>query len=141
MTLDKFGVRAMLNKAIKNTKGQDGSAMVIALLVMILLMGFVALAVSRTKSETIAAGNDEAETKTFEAANASLEVLTRNFNKIFETKLVIAPADKTRVESQKPPVFDTLYTFDQHVTQTQDTKDVVMTGEMFQGLNARRDEW
>ena len=41
----------MLNKASKNTKGQDGSAMVIALLVMILLMGFVALAVSHEQRD------------------------------------------------------------------------------------------
>ena len=59
--------------------------MVIALMVMILLMGFVALAVSRTNSETVASANDEAETKAFEAANASLEIMTRNFNKVFET--------------------------------------------------------
>lgn len=125
----------------KDVRREEGSAMVIALLIMILLMGFVALAVSRTNSETIAAGNDEAETKTFEAANASLEVLTRNFNKVFETKLTIAPSDITRIQGQYPPVFDTEYNFLQTVTQTQATQDVVMTGEMFQGLNARRDEW
>ena len=115
--------------------------MVIALMIMILLMGFVALAVSRTNSETIAAGNDEAETKAFEAANASLEVLTRNFNKNFETKLTISGTDITRIQGQTPPGFDTDYDFVQTVTQTAATKDVVMTGEMFQGLNARRDEW
>jgi hypothetical protein len=127
--------------ALIGTGNQDGSAMVIALLVMILLMGFVALAISRTNSETVAAANDESETKAFEAANASLEVLTRNFNKIFETKLTIAASDITRIQGQYPPVFDNDYTFSQTVTQTQATKDVVMTGEMFQGLNARRDEW
>jgi len=120
---------------------ERGSAMVIALMVMILLMGFVALAISRTNSETVAAGNDEAETKAFEAANASLEVMTRNFNKVFETKLTFSTTDETRIESQTPPVFDTEYNFTQSVTQTQATKDVVLTGEFFQGLNARRDEW
>ncbi len=120
---------------------QDGSAIVIAIMVMLLLMGFVALAVSRTNSETIASANDESETKAFEAANASLEILTRNFNKIFETKLTIAPSDITRIQSQTPPVFDNDYNFTQTVTQTQATQDVVMTGQMFQGLNARRDAW
>lgn len=123
------------------SRSQEGSAMVIALLIMILLMGFVALAISRTNSETIAASNDEDETKAFDAANASLEILTRNFNKIFETKLTISSTDITRIQGQYPPVFDTDYDFTQTVTQTQATKDVVMTGEMFQGLNARRDEW
>jgi hypothetical protein len=122
-------------------KHQDGSAIVIALMVMLLLMGFVALAVSRTNSETIASANDESETKAFEAANASLEILTRNFNKNFETKLTISPTDITRIEGQVPPVFDNDYNFTQNITQTQATRDVVMTGESFQGLNARRDEW
>jgi len=126
---------------VRTSRDQSGSAMVIALLVMILLMGFVVLAISRTNSETIAAANDESETQAFEAANASLEILTRNFNKIFETKLTIAPADITRIQTQYPPVFETEYNFTQTVTQTQATRDVVMTGEMFQGLNARRDEW
>ncbi len=136
------GIQNRFGKLLWGKNGdQDGSAMIIALLVMILLMGFVALAVSRTNSETIAASNDEAETKTFEAANASLEVLTRNFNKIFETKLTISSSDITRIQYQVPPVFDNDYNFTQTVTQTQATKDVVMTGEMFQGLYARRDEW
>lgn len=121
--------------------GEQGSAMVIALMVMVLLLGFVALAVTRTNSETIASANDEAETKAFEAANASLEVMTRNFNKVFETKITFSTADETRIEGQLPPGFDSEYNFVQNITQTQDTKDVVMTGEFFQGLNARRDEW
>lgn len=135
-------LRFRIASAVKRIKhDQSGSAMVIALLVMILLMGFVVLAISRTNSETIAASNDESETKAFEAANASLEILTRNFNKIFETKLTIATSDITRIQSQYPPVFDSNYNFTQTVTQTQATTDVIMTGEMFQGLYARRDEW
>lgn len=131
-----------VKKSIKKSSNQDGSAMVIALMIMILLMGFVALAVSRTNSETIASSNDEAETRAYEAANASLEVLTRNFNKIFEVKLTIDPTtDIPRIQGQYPPGFTNDYNFTQTVTQTQATKDVVLTGELFQGLNARRDEW
>jgi hypothetical protein len=129
------------NSPFFQSSRQEGSAIVIALLIMVLLISFVALAVSRTNSETISSSNDEAETKAFEAANASLEILTRNFNKNFETKLTISAADITRIQGQHPPLFDVDYNFSQIVTQTQATKDVVMTGEMFQGLNARRDEW
>ncbi|MFM9904269.1 MAG: hypothetical protein ACKVQJ_06825 [Pyrinomonadaceae bacterium] len=137
-----LSLRPRFKKLFPGSGGDEtGSAMIIALLVMTLLMGFVALAISRTNSETVAAANDESETKAFEAANASLEVLTRNFNKIFETKLTISSTDITRIQGQYPPVFDVDYNFNQVVTQTQATKDVVMTGEMFQGLNARRDEW
>lgn len=121
--------------------GERGSAMVIALLVMALLLAFVALAVSRTTNETIAASNDTAETKAFEAAHASLEVMTRNFNKIFEEKLVPDPSDLTRVRSQDPPGFDAQYDFVQDIRQTADTQVKVITGERFQGLNSLRDEW
>ena len=121
-------------------KNQNGSAIVIALLIMVLLLGFVALAVSRTNSETIAAANDASETRTFEAAHASLEVMTKNFDKIFDLKLNPSTADLDRVKSQHPPQFED-YEFNQDIIKTQNTKQVVMTGELFQGLNALRDEW
>lgn len=83
----------------------------------------MSLAVSRTNSETIASSNDEAETRAYEAANASLEVLTRNFNKIFEVKLTIDPTtDIPRIQGQYPPGFTNDYNFTQTVTQTQATK-------------------
>lgn len=128
------------NFELRKTSGQDGSAMVITLLVMALLIAFVALAISRTTNETIAASNDTAETKAFEAANASLELMTRNFDKIFEIKLVPDPADLANVETETPPGF-TGYDFEQHITQTGATQVKVMTGERFQGLNSLRDEW
>lgn len=120
---------------------EQGSAIVIALLVMVLLLGFVALAVSRTSNETVASSNDAAESRAFEASHASLEVMTRNFDKIFDIKLNPAPADLASVENNKPPGFDSYYDFDQKITQTEATKQVVMTGTEFQGLTASRDEW
>ena len=77
----------LTNNAVK-PDSQKGSAIVIALLIMILLLGFVALAVSRTSNETIATSNDAAESRAFEAAQASLEVRTRNFDKILEVKRI-----------------------------------------------------
>ena len=120
---------------------QNGSAIVIALLMMVLLLGFVALAISRTTSETIASANDAAETRTFEAAHASLEVMTKNFDKIFDLKLNPDQTDLDRVKSQHPPDFSDEYNFRQDIIQTRATESVVMTGELFQGLNALRDEW
>ncbi len=128
------------NLPANSAKDEKGSAIVIALLIMVLLLGFVALAVSRTNSETIASANDASETRTFEAAHASLEVMTKNFDKIFDLKLNPAQSDLDRVISQNPPQFDD-YAFTQNIVQTQATKPVVMTGELFQGLNALRDEW
>lgn len=120
---------------------QKGSAIVIALLVMVLLLGFVALALSRTNSETVATSNDASETRSFEAAHASLEIMTKNFDKIFDLKLNPNAADLDRVRQQKPPDFEDDFDFKQNIEQTEETKQVVMTGELYQGLNASRDEW
>jgi hypothetical protein len=127
--------------AASRFEGQNGSALVIALLVMALLLAFVALAVSRTSSETVASSNDAAETKAFEAAHASLEVMTRNFDKIFEEKMMPDPADLTRIRGQYPPGFDAYDFTGSDLIQTEDTEVKVMTGERFQGLNSLRDEW
>ncbi len=128
------------NGKTDNAESQKGSAIVIALLIMVLLLGFVALAVTRTTNETIASSNDAAESRAFEAAHASLEVMTRNFNKIFDVKLNPDTADLTRIEGQIPPGFEN-YTFTQTVRITQDAQIVVQTGGEFQGLNSLRDEW
>lgn len=125
---------------LSNNK-QNGSAMIIALLVLALLLSFVAIAVSRTTSETIASSNDAAESRAFSASQASLEVMTRNFDKIFEEKLSPTSSDLTHVKSLLPPGFDTDYTFTQDITQTKATETVVMSGQLLQGLNALRDEW
>lgn len=122
-------------------KSEDGSAIVIALLILTLLTAFVALAVSRTTSETVATSNDAAESRAFSAAQGSLEIMTRNFDKIFEEKLSPAPTDLLHVESLKPPGFEENYDFQQTITQTEATKTVVMSGQLLQGLNALRDEW
>lgn len=116
--------------------------MVIALLVMILLMGFVALAISRTNSETVASANDAAESRAFDASHACLEVMTRNFNKIFETKLNPDTADLARVKGQTPPGFTPEYDFTgQDIVITSTPESVILTEGQFQGLTALRDGW
>ncbi len=122
-------------------KNEDGTAIVIALLILTLLTAFVALAVTRTTNETIATSNDAAESRAFSAAQGSLEIMTRNFDKIFEEKLSPAPADLLRIETLKPPGFEDDYDFNQAIVQTEATKTVVMSGQLLQGLNALRDEW
>ncbi len=126
---------------IGSKRNENGSAIVIALLILTLLTAFVALAVTRTSNETIATSNDAAESRAFSAAQGCLEIMTRNFDKIFEEKLSPAPSDLLHVESLKPPGFDTNYDFEQHITQTEATRTVVMSGQLLQGLNALRDEW
>ena len=131
------GMAAAYRKRLKN---DDGSAIVVALMVMILLMGFAALAITRTTSETFSASNDRTESVTFDAANGCLEIMTRNFDKIFDNKLNPDSADLTRVQGQTPPGFPD-FNFTQAVTQTGPSRTVVMNGDMFQGLNALQDRW
>jgi Tfp pilus assembly protein PilX len=127
-------------KNIFSNESEKGSAILIALFVMLLLLGFVALAVTRTTNETVASSNDEAETRAFEAAHASLEVMTRNFDKQFDIKLNPDTTDINNIIASTPPNF-TGYTFLQELEQTQTTKWVVMSGQQFQGLNSLRDKW
>ncbi len=115
--------------------------MVIALFALTLVSAFVALAVTRTTNETIAASNDAAESKAFAAAQGSLEIMTRNFDKIFENKLSPTTLDLQHVEEQQPPQLDAAYDFVQDIRQTKATETVVMSGNLLQGLNALRDEW
>jgi Tfp pilus assembly protein PilX len=128
-------------KKVLSKNSEKGSAIVIALLILTLLTAFVALAVTRTTSETVAASNDAAESRAFSAAQGSLEIMTHNFDKIFEEKLSPAPSDLTHVESLKPPGFDENYDFVQTIMQTKATETVVLSGQLLQGLNALRDEW
>lgn len=115
--------------------------MVVALLIMILLMGFVALAISRTTNETIASANDAAESRTFDASHGCLEVMTQNFSKIFKRKLSPDTTDLNRIRTQFPPGFDEYDFSAQDVQITDATQSVVLTEGQFQGLTAQRDGW
>lgn len=120
---------------------EKGSATIIALLIMVLLMAFVALAVSRTTTETLATANDETESKTFAAAQASLENMTRDFDQIFETKLTPSTTDIDAVEDAIPDGFGSEYDFSkQKVVQTALPYNT-SAGSFLQGLTALRDEW
>ena len=122
-------------------KEEKGTAIIIALLVMILLLGFVAIAVSRTRNETVASSNDASETRTFVASQASLEIVTHNFNKIFDTKLNPTDSDLRKIEAKFPTGFEKDYDFTQTIKKTGEREVVVLTGEKFQGLSSFRDQW
>ena len=87
----------------KGNSDQRGSAIVIALFVLALISVFVALAMSRTAAEAAAVGNETAEARTMYAAQGSLEMMTRNFNKIFERKLNPSATDLASVENGAVP--------------------------------------
>ena len=119
---------------------ERGSATVIALLIMGLLTVFVSLALSRASSEAMLMGNDAAEGRAFNAAQASLETMSRNFNKIYDIRLAPIPSDLTGIQNAAVPGF-TGYTFNQIITATATPSQVVISGGAFQGLYATRDAW
>lgn len=127
-------------RRVRSRKGERGSATIIAILIMGLLTVFVSLALSRSSSEAMLMGNDAAEGRAFNAAQASLETMTRNFNKIYDIRLAPTPADLTNIQYAAVPYF-TNYGFVQTITATAAPSQVVLSGEPYQGLYATRDAW
>ncbi|MER3632721.1 MAG: hypothetical protein C4325_11645, partial [Blastocatellia bacterium] len=125
---------------------ERGSAIVIALFVLALVSAFAALAITRTATEAAALGNEAAEGRTFYAAQGSLEMMTRNFNKVFEVKLspTVSDLDIVRDGSRNPGLSTAMggqYTFLQEVDQTSTSRAETLTGGPFSGLYALRDNW
>lgn len=124
----------------KNDQNQKGSALVIAVFVLVLVSVFVALALSRTTAEAIAVGNETGEGRTVYAAQGSLEMMTRNFNKVFETRLNPSAADLALVTNSVEPGLNN-FTFNREVDPTSNSVAVVLTGGPYTGLYAIRDNW
>lgn len=125
---------------------QKGSALVIALFVLALVGAFTALAITRTATEASAVGNEASQGRTFYAAQGSLEMMTRNFNKVFETKLSPTTADINAVTTGSVPGLSQdlggNYNFTQELPfQTSPNVAVVLTGGPYSGLYAIRDTW
>jgi hypothetical protein len=119
---------------------ERGSATVVALLVLGLLTVFVTVALTRNTNEALAMRNDAEEGRTFYAAQASLETMTRNFNKVFETKINPLASDLDDIENK--PVFGfSDYQFTQTIQPSSTPSTVVIPGGDFAGLNAIRDAW
>ena len=136
MHLLKFG----LSRKTGDLNSERGSATVVALLVLGLLTVFVTAALTRNTNEALAMRNDAEEGRTFYAAQASLETMTRNFNKVFETKINPTATDLDTIETKQVLGF-TDYTFAQSIQPSATPSTVVISGGDFAGLNAIRDSW
>ncbi len=127
-----------------NDANQKGSAIVIALFVLALVSVFVALAMSRSAADAAAIGNETAESRTFYAAQGSLESMTRNFDKIYDVRLNPTATDITNVQNADVPGLAApagKFTFNQSVLLTSARVPVVLNGGPFGGLYAIRDTW
>ena len=116
----------MLSKLIENQK-ENGSALIIALFVMIILMGFAALALTRATSETTISSSDAAEGRTYSAAEAALEDTTRDFATRLENKLTITDTDVAELQTGTVPYFSNEgYTFIKKITKVGQEKIVAL---------------
>jgi hypothetical protein len=113
--------------------------MLIAVMVMGLLALFVAATLARVTSEALTMGNDNANTQAFYAAQASLEVMTRNFTKIFDVTLNPSEDDISAVETNLPPIDG--FEFAQRVRQVGEAIPVTIEDGPFAGLSSLRDPW
>lgn len=127
-------------KNFKQGQNQEGTATIIAVMIMSLMTGFVALAISRTTNETMAMSNDINEARVFSAAQASLENMTLNADSKFDIKLDLDSSDETQIETTLPEGFPE-YNFTQSIQKVRVAEIVDATGETFQGLKQIRDEW
>ncbi|MDH3494643.1 MAG: hypothetical protein OEM82_13895 [Acidobacteriota bacterium] len=121
-------------------QSESGAALVVAIFMLLLLMGFVALAISRTSTETIITNNDVSESRAFAASEAALESATRDFVDVFETKLVPSATDITNVEQAAVPGFGN-FNFTKVISKTKAGTPIVLTGGNYGGLYALRDSW
>ncbi|MGC2235966.1 MAG: hypothetical protein WA584_07385 [Pyrinomonadaceae bacterium] len=131
-----------MSKKLWKKSNETGAALVIALLIMALLIGFAALALSRTVTETAITGNDTAESRTFNAAEAALEDATRDFATVITNKFVPQTSDITNIQNSEVPYFQANgYEFTKVITQIRAAAIVTQTKGQFQGLVSLRDEW
>ncbi len=131
-----------MRKELTVKKSDSGAAIVIALFVTVILLGFAALALSRAASETTISASDSAESRTFSAAEAALENTTRDFATRIENKLVLTNADVEALEQSETPHFSDDYNFTKKIKQVGEVPEVItLTKGQFQGLISLRDEW
>lgn len=122
---------------------ETGAALVVAIMVMLLLAAFVTLVVSRVTTETVITATDSSENKAVAATMASLESTTRDFADVFERKLTPTAADIDAVRTMPIPIpqLESDYTFTKLINQTRDSEAAEITGGIYSGLYALRDEY
>lgn len=130
-----------MRKDLTMRKDERGAAMAIAIVVMTILLAFAALALSRARSETNISASDTAESRTFSAAEAALESVTRDFASKVENKLVLTEADILSLERGDVPYFSENFDFTKDLRQVEAARPENLTKGEFQGLVSLRDKW
>jgi hypothetical protein len=125
----------------------EGSATIIAMLVLGLLTIFVAVALSRITTDALIVRNEVSQSNAFYAAEAGLETMSRNFEKIFDAKLNPSKQDLTAlIHKSKWPHNFSDYTFNQVITPDdpgaiKSQTVLISGGTPYDGLMAIQDRW
>jgi hypothetical protein len=104
-----------------------------------LLAIFTAATLSRVTTESLVMGNDYSHTQSFYAAQASLELMSRNFNKIFDVQLRPTPADISRIEGDAPTIDG--FNFNQSIRTLGAPDSKPIEDGPFSGLISSRTPW
>src|SRR6185503_10025256 len=118
---------------------QRGSATLTAVLILGLLAVFTASTLSRVTTESLVMGNDYSNTQAFYAAQASLELMSRNFNKIFDVQLRPSNADLDRIRTTTPTI--DAFRFAQDIRQDAASSTKPIEDGPFSGLMSLRTPW
>jgi len=108
-------------------------------LILGLLAVFTAATLSRVTTESLVMGNDYSNSQAFYAAQASLELMSRSFNKVFDVQIRPSPADITRIQNTVPSI--TAFGFVQTITQNGTPTSQPIDDGPFSGLVSLRTPW
>jgi hypothetical protein len=138
-------IRLMMSHAgecaarVSGSAADRGTATLTAVMILALLAIFTAASLSRVTTEAIVMGNDYSNTQSFYAAQASLELMSRNFNDVFNVRLSPNATDLAFIRNNKPDISD--FTFDQAIEQTSPSAPRPIDEGPFAGLISLRDPW
>ena len=122
-------------------KSEKGAALVIVILIMLLLMGFVAIVLSRANTETILTATDSAENRSLAASQAQIESDSRDFINLFKRKLSPPNSDIDIIRNSTISGFSDFDLSKKTILQTKNSTAVEITGGNYAGLYSLRDEW
>ncbi len=124
-----------------NTANNErGTATLTAVMIMGLLALFAAASLSRVTTEALVMGNDYAHSKSFFAAQASLELMSRDFERVFDVQLRPTPTDIERIKNSYPNIEG--FTFNQNIEESDEGEAQPIGGDSpFSGLISLRTPW
>src|SRR5215469_4217632 len=122
------------------SKNQRGVTLIVTLMVLSLMGLFIAASLSLATTESTLMSNDNTNAQAFYAAQASLELMSRDFNNVFQFHLNPSTSDLNGIQSDTPSI--TGFTFNQNVVSMDAASTTVtISSGPFVGLNALRNRW